>query len=86
MYDDEVKKIVTIEKKKTLLKSAFTVNVQKLFSFWEMYKRNSDHFFHLFSDDRRESMPKVIHYFTETPSRFTKYDFSVSLSIEQISI
>jgi hypothetical protein len=51
-----------------------------------MYKRNSDHFFYLFSDDRRESMPKVIHYFTETPSRFTKYDFSVSLPIEQISI
>ena len=49
--------------------------MQVLLSFCEIYKRNSDQLLNLFSNDKRESIPKVINYFTETLPRFTMDDF-----------
>ena len=43
--------------------------MQMLFSFCLLYKRNSEQLLNLFFDDRRESIPKVINYFTETVPR-----------------
>ena len=49
--------------------------MQMFFSLWKLYIRNSDKLLNLFSDDRRESILKVITYFTETVPTFKIDDF-----------
>ena len=58
---------------------------KSLFSFCEMYKRNSDQLSNLFSDDKRESKTKVINYFTETVPSFTTDDFQSHFQLSRLA-